>query len=49
VIPCSGTLLNSIIVVTAGHCTYGTGRNGVSTTVNGGTGSGGNDVSINFS
>lgn len=46
---CSGTLLNSTIVVTAGHCTYGVGHNGVSTTANGGSGSGGNDVWINFS
>ena len=46
---CSGTLLNTTIVVTAGHCTYGVGHNGVSTTANGGSGSGGNDVWINFS
>ena len=46
---CSGTLLNSTIVVTAGHCTYGVGMNGRSTTANGGSGSGGNDVWINFS
>jgi hypothetical protein len=45
---CTGTLLNSTIVVTAGHCTYAIGRNGVSTTAHGGTGSGGNDVWINF-
>lgn len=45
---CSGTLLNSTIVVTAGHCTYGVGHNGASTTANGGTGSGGNDVWIDF-
>ncbi|MFL5926057.1 MAG: trypsin-like serine protease, partial [Gaiellaceae bacterium] len=51
---CSGTLLNSTTVVTAGHCTFGVGRNGVSTT-DGGTdttaaqgGTGGNDVWINF-
>jgi hypothetical protein len=46
---CSGTLLNATIVVTAGHCTHGVGSNGVSTTANGGSGSGGNDVWINFS
>lgn len=46
---CTGTLLNSTIVVTAGHCTYGTGLNGASTTARGGSGSGGNDVWINFS
>ncbi|HEY2299586.1 MAG TPA: trypsin-like serine protease [Jatrophihabitans sp.] len=45
---CSGTLLNSTIVVTAGHCTYGVGHNGVSTTAGGGSGSGGNDVWIDF-
>jgi hypothetical protein len=45
---CSGTLLNSTIVVTAGHCTYAVGLNGTSTTAGGGTGSGGNDVWINF-
>jgi hypothetical protein len=46
---CTGTLLNSTFVVTAGHCTYGVGLNGASTTAGGGTGSGGNDVWINFS
>jgi hypothetical protein len=46
---CSGTLLNSTIVVTAGHCTFGVGRNGTSTTAGGGTGSGGNDVWFNVS
>jgi hypothetical protein len=45
---CSGTLLNSTIVVTAGHCTHAVGLNGASTTAGGGTGSGGNDVWINF-
>src|SRR5450756_1395990 len=29
---CSGTLLNSTIVVTAGHCTFGVGKDGASTT-----------------
>jgi secreted trypsin-like serine protease len=46
---CSGTLLNDHIVLTAGHCTYGTGKNGASTTANGGSGSGGTDVWISFS
>ncbi len=43
---CSGTLLNDTIVVTAGHCTFGVGLDGVATTEGGG--SGGNDVWINF-
>jgi len=41
---CSGTLLNATVVVTAGHCTYGVGEDGESTTVNGGDGAGGNDI-----
>ncbi|HET9615437.1 MAG TPA: hypothetical protein VFP22_11550, partial [Candidatus Limnocylindrales bacterium] len=47
---CSGTLLDASHVVTAGHCTFGVGRNGVSTTDNGADttaadgGVGGNDV-----
>jgi hypothetical protein len=45
---CSGTLLNSTIVLTAGHCTYGVGKNGASTTLPSGSGSGGNDVWVNF-
>jgi hypothetical protein len=51
---CSGTLLNSTIVVTAGHCTFGVGLNGVSTTHDGKDtnaaegGVGGNDVWVNF-
>jgi len=45
---CSGSLLSSTIVVTAGHCTHAVGLNGASTTANGGSGSGGNDVWINF-
>jgi Trypsin len=45
---CSGTLLNSTIVVTAGHCTYGVGLDGASTTADGGSGSGGTDVWIDF-
>lgn len=42
---CSGTLLDATHVVSAGHCTYGTGLNGGQTA----DGSGGNDVWINFS
>lgn len=45
---CTGTLLNDTIVVTAGHCTFAVGLNGKSTTAGGRTGSGGNDVWINF-
>ena len=51
---CSGTLLDASHVVTAGHCTFGVGRNGVSTTDNGADttaaegGVGGNDVWISF-
>src|SRR6478736_7216220 len=51
---CSGTLLSSTIVVTAGHCTFGVGLNGVSTTHNGADtdaahgGVGGNDVWVSF-
>jgi hypothetical protein len=51
---CSGTLMNSTIVLTAGHCTFGVGLDGESTT-NGGAitdaahgGVGGNDVWISF-
>src|SRR5262245_4802966 len=43
---CSGTLMSSTIVLTAGHCTYGVGKNGASTTLPSGTGSGGNDVCV---
>src|SRR5215467_8167431 len=46
---CSGTLMGPTIVLTAGHCTYGVGKDGASTTLPSGTGSGGNDVWINFS
>ena len=46
---CTGTLLNATIVVTAGHCAYGVGDDGASTTAGGGTGSGGDDVWIDFS
>jgi hypothetical protein len=51
---CSGTLLNGSIVVTAGHCTFGVGKSGVSTTHDGADttaaqgGTGGNDVWVNF-
>lgn len=41
---CSGTLVSATVVVTAGHCTFGTGFNGEPTE----TGSGGNDVWISF-
>jgi Trypsin len=43
---CSGTLISSTVVLTAGHCTFGTGRNGVATTDAGGFG--GNDVWVSF-
>ena len=51
---CTGTLLNSTAVITAGHCTFGIGKGGASTTDNGAIttaalgGFGGNDVWINF-
>ncbi len=41
---CSATMLTSTVVVTAGHCTYGVGLKGTSTTSGGGDGSGGNDI-----
>jgi Trypsin len=41
---CSGTMLTSTVIVTAGHCTYGVGVNGESTTTGGDDGSGGNDI-----
>ena len=51
---CSGTLLSSTVVVTAGHCTFGVGKDGASTT-HGGVdttaaqgGTGGNDIWVNF-
>ncbi len=51
---CTGTLLDATHVLTAGHCTFGTGLNGHSTT-NGGLdttaatgGVGGNDVWVDF-
>jgi hypothetical protein len=39
---CTGTLVNPTTVVTAGHCTFGTGRNGQPATTDG------NDVWISF-
>jgi Trypsin len=51
---CTGTLMSSTIVVTAGHCTFGIGLNGESTTDGGAItdaahgGVGGNDVWISF-
>jgi Trypsin len=51
---CTGTLLNSTTVITAGHCTFGIGKDGVSTTNNGAIttadvgGYGGDDVWVNF-
>jgi hypothetical protein len=45
---CSGTLVSPTIVLTAGHCTFGVGLGGEST-IQGGDGSGGNDVWVSFS
>jgi hypothetical protein len=51
---CSGTLLDATHLVTAGHCTFGVGLNGVSTTHDGDDttaadgGTGGNDVWVSF-
>ena len=51
---CTGTLLNSTTIITAGHCAFGVGLNGVSTT-DGGTettaahgDTGGTDIWISF-
>lgn len=41
---CTGTLVSPTVVLTAGHCAYGIGDDGEPT-----TGTGGNDVWINFS
>lgn len=46
---CSATMLSSTVIVTAGHCTYGVGLDGESTTTVGGDGSGGNDIWFDFS
>ena len=51
---CSGTLLSPTVMVTAGHCTFGVGKNSVSTTHDGADtdaahgGVGGNDVWVSF-
>jgi hypothetical protein len=45
---CTGTLVSPTVVLTAGHCSFGVGLNGQSTTA-GGDGSGGNDIWIDFS
>ena len=42
---CTGTLISPTVVLTAGHCTFGTGRDGAAP---GGDGSGGNDVWVSF-
>jgi hypothetical protein len=44
---CTGTLISPTVVLTAGHCTFGTGLEGQPTTENGGFG--GNDVWVSFS
>jgi trypsin len=41
---CTGTMLSPTVIVTAGHCTYGVGDDGASTTSGAGDGSGGNDI-----
>src|SRR5574339_600632 len=41
---CTGTLVDTDTVVTAGHCTYDVGRDGASTLAGGRRGSGGTDV-----
>jgi hypothetical protein len=43
---CTGTLVSPTVVLTAGHCTYGVGANGVATTPTGG--GGGDDLWVNF-
>ena len=51
---CSGTLMSATVVVTAGHCTFGVGLDGLSTTHDGVDttaaegGTGGNDIWISF-
>src|SRR5215203_5102489 len=46
---CSATQLSATVIVTAGHCTYGVGLNGESTTTGSGDGSGGNDIWFDYS
>jgi hypothetical protein len=46
---CSATMLSSTVIVTAGHCTYGVGLDGESTTTGDVDGSGGNDIWFDFS
>jgi hypothetical protein len=41
---CSATLMSPTVILTAGHCTFGVGDDGESTTAGGGDGSGGNDI-----
>jgi hypothetical protein len=41
---CSATMLSATVILTAGHCTFGVGDDGESTTTGGGDGSGGNDI-----
>ncbi|MEO5965825.1 MAG: hypothetical protein ABIR11_10205, partial [Candidatus Limnocylindrales bacterium] len=43
---CSGTLISPTVVLTAGHCTFGTGHDGQATS--GAGGFGGNDVWVSF-
>jgi hypothetical protein len=43
---CSGTLISPTVVLTAGHCTFGTGLDGEPTTDDGGWG--GNDIWVSF-
>lgn len=46
---CTGTLVSATVVITAGHCTFGVGLDGESTTAGGRAESGGNDIWIDFS
>ena len=43
---CSGTLISPTVVLTAGHCTFGVGKDGVATTADGGFG--GDDTWVSF-
>ena len=45
---CSATMLKLAVLVTAGHCTYGVGLDGESTTTGDEDGSGGNDIWFDF-